>query len=181
VKVASAPEIEFPDEDPVTQPEPPRIHCRRLRVGPESIDALDHVNNREYLRWMEEAAVEHSTLRGWPLDRYLALGSSWMAMSHFLEYLRPAFLDDEVTVYTWIGDWDARTSRRRYEVVRDRDRKALARGETRWAFVELASGRACDIAAGVRADFVVVPDEDPELHALGLARRRRTSDRRVVG
>lgn len=159
----------------------PRIHSRRLRVGPESIDALDHVNNREYLRWMEEAAVEHSTLRGWPTARYLELGSSWMAMSHFIEYLRPALEGDEVIIYTWISDWDTRTSRRRYEVVRGRDHKALARGETRWAFVELASGRACEVAAEVRADFVVVADEDPELHALGLARRRRTSDRPVVG
>jgi len=158
-----------------------RVHARPLVVGPESIDALKHVNNREYLRWMEEAAVEHSALRGWPTERYLELGRSWMAMSHFLEYLRPALEGDAVTVYTWIADLDAQTSRRRYEVVRDRDRKALARGETRWAFVDLATGRSCQISALVRSAFVAVADDDPDLHALGLARRRRVSARRMLG
>ena len=47
--------------------------------GPESIDAVGHVNNREYLRWMEEIAVEHSAAQGWPMERYFAGGNAWVA------------------------------------------------------------------------------------------------------
>jgi acyl-CoA thioester hydrolase len=150
----------------------PRIHQRKLTVTTESIDAVGHVNNREYLRWMEDIAVEHSAVQGWPMERYFERGNAWVASTHFLEYLRPAFAGDQLDIYTWIGTWDRRTSVRRYAVTRQR--KLIARGETCWTFVELASGRACDLPAAVTAAFFVVADDDPELKSLGLARRVRS-------
>lgn len=149
----------------------PRIFHTPLVVGPESIDAVGHVNNREYLRWMEDIAVEHSAAQGWPMARYFDGGNAWVASTHFLEYLRPAFAGDLLDVYTWIGTWDRRTSVRRYAVTRQR--KLVARGETWWTFVELATGRACDLPAAVTEAFCVVADDDPELRSLGLARRER--------
>ena len=59
-----------------------------------ALDANGHVNNQEYLRWMEEAAIEHSAAQGWPLERYLSCGLSWYVRSHLIEYLRPALLGD---------------------------------------------------------------------------------------
>jgi acyl-CoA thioester hydrolase len=147
----------------------PRIFHASLVVGPESIDAVGHVNNREYLRWMEDIAVDHSAAQGWPMERYFRDGHAWVAATHFIEYLRPAFAGDALDLYTWIATWDRRTSVRRYAMTRQR--KLVARGETRWTFVELASGRACDLPAAVSAAFTVVPEGDEELKALGLARR----------
>ena len=80
----------------------PRIYHKPLVVGPESIDAVGHVNNREYLRWMEEVAVEHSNAQGWPMERYFADQTAWFAASHFVEYLRPAHAGDSLDIYTWI-------------------------------------------------------------------------------
>ena len=140
-------------------------------VGPESIDAVGHVNNREYLRWMEDIAVEHSGAQGWPMERYFQGGNAWVASTHFIEYLRPAFAGDVLDMHTWIATWDRRTSVRRYAVTRQR--KLLARGETCWTFVELASGRACDLPIAVTEAFTVVSDDDAELKSLGLARRER--------
>ena len=149
----------------------PRIYHRSLTVGPESIDAVGHVNNREYLRWMEEIAVEHSAAQGWPMERYFEGGHAWVASTHFIEYLRPAFAGDTLDLYTWIATWDRRTSVRRYAITRQR--KLLARGETNWTFVELATGRACDLPESVTGAFIVVPEGDHELRSLGLARRER--------
>ncbi len=81
----------------------PRIFHKSLVVAPESIDAVGHVNNREYLRWMEDIAVEHSAAQGWPMERYFEGGNAWVAATHFLEYLRPAFAGDTLDVYTWIA------------------------------------------------------------------------------
>jgi acyl-CoA thioester hydrolase len=149
----------------------PRIFHKSLVVGPESIDAVGHVNNREYLRWMEEIAVEHSAAQGWPMERYFAAGTAWVASTHFLEYLRPAFEGDPLDVHTWIAAWDRRTCLRRYAVTRQR--KLVARGETCWTFVELASGRARDLPPAVTDAFFVIPEVDEELKSLGLARRER--------
>lgn len=149
----------------------PEIHQHRIVVGAESIDALNHVNNREFLRWMEAAAVRHSDLRGWPTERYLALGASWVAATHRLDYLRPAYEGDALVVFTWIAELGAQHCRRRYVVARERDGKALARGVTRWAFIDLKSGRATSVAPEVAQDFVVVPDGDARLAQLGPALR----------
>jgi acyl-CoA thioester hydrolase len=153
----------------------PRIFHTSLVVGPESIDAVGHVNNREYLRWMEAIAVEHSAVQGWPMERYFEQRTAWFAASHFIEYLRPAQEGDPLDVYTWIAEWNARTSLRRYAI--RRERKLLARGETVWTFVDLDSGRARNIPAEVLAAFAVVPDDDAELRLLNLAYRERRTVR----
>jgi acyl-CoA thioester hydrolase len=149
----------------------PRIFHTSRVVGLESIDAVGHVNNREYLRWMEEVAVEHSTAQGWPMERYYADRMAWVAATHFIEYLRPSLLDDPLDVYTWISRWSERDCLRRYAIVRER--KLLARGETVWTFVDMDSARARSIPPAVLEAFTVVPDDDAELKELNLARRER--------
>lgn len=149
----------------------PRIFHKSLVVTPASIDVVGHVNNREYLRWMEEIAVEHSAAQGWPMDRYYADRTAWVASTHFIEYLRPALADESLDVYTWIGGFRERDCLRRYAILRDR--KLLARGETLWTFVDLDSGRARAIPPLVLEAFGPIGDDDPELRALGLVRRER--------
>lgn len=41
-----------------------RIFRFPIKVGKESIDVLGHTNNKEYLRWMEEAALATPTRSG---------------------------------------------------------------------------------------------------------------------
>lgn len=149
----------------------PAVFRHDLIVGPASIDALAHANNREFLRWMEEAAVRHSDARGWTTARYLHSGGSWVASSHRIDYLRPAFEGDALIVWTWIAAIAPRTCLRRHAVLRACDTKALAIGETRWAFVDLASGRAIDVPKIVAGAYEVVAADDPRLDALGPARR----------
>jgi len=154
----------------------PRIFHKSLAVGPESIDAVGHVNNREYLRWMEEVAVEHSSAQGWPMERYFADRTAWFAASHFIEYLRPSHVGDALDIYTWITRWDGSNCLRRYAILREQ-RKLVARGETVWTFVDLASGRARPIPPSVLDAFFTVPDDDEELRSLNLARRERRAVR----
>lgn len=149
----------------------PRIFHKPVVVTAASIDAVGHVNNREYLRWMEEIAVEHSAAQGWPMERYFADRTAWVASTHFIEYLRPALTDELLDVYTWISRWSERDCLRRYAVLRQR--KLLARGETVWTFVDLDSGRACAIPPAVLAAFSLIGEDDAELRELGLARRER--------
>ncbi|MDR0380107.1 MAG: thioesterase family protein, partial [Candidatus Accumulibacter sp.] len=132
-------------------------------VEEDSIDVHGHVNNQEYLRWMQEAAIEHSARQGWPMERYLTLGASWYVKSHFIEYLRPALLADEILACTWIASMDSRISSRRTVFLRRADRRLLARAETRWIFVSLASGRPQLIPAALRTAFAVVSGEEAAL------------------
>jgi len=136
----------------------PRIFIDRFTVGADSIDLNGHVNNQEYVRWMQDVATAHSSAQGWTLARYLAAGVTWVIRSHFIEYLRPAFRDDEILLATWVAGMDAQRSPRQYRFVRARDGKTLVEAETRWVFCDLQSGRPRDIPADVAAAFPLVTD-----------------------
>lgn len=144
----------------------PRIHHHRFTVTPASIDINGHVNNLEYLRWMQDVATEHTARQGWSMRRYVDSGSSWVARRHEIEYLRPAFEGDELVVLTWVENMDARSSLRRYLFWQAQSKKIIATAETLWYFVDVASGRAVAITDEVRDSFELVPADDQLIAAL---------------
>ena len=144
----------------------PEVHRKRITVGVDSIDAHRHVNNQEYLRWMQELAIEHSTALGWPFERYVASGASWYVKSHFIDYLRPAQLGDTLLACTWVSAMNERSSPRHTLFLRESDRQIVARAETLWIYVSLKTGRPLRIADDVRAAFPLVASEAAALARL---------------
>lgn len=137
----------------------PEIHIKRFRVESDAIDVHQHVNNQEYLRWMQDVAIEHSTAQGWPMARYLERGSSWYVKSHFIDYLRPALLGDEIIIATWVSGMFERNSPRQTLFLRASDRQIIARAETQWIFVSLRNGRPIAIPDDLRSAFDIVETE----------------------
>jgi len=146
----------------------PRIFVKPLTVSRDAIDVQRHVNNLAYLRWMQDVAIEHSAARGWSMDRYVASGTGWVVRSHYIEYLRPAFLGEELTLLTWVEDVRRQSSRRRYLFWRPADQEILARAETAWVFVDLKTGKAVPIPEALRTAFELVPKEEDVLASTGL-------------
>ncbi len=147
----------------------PAIHTRTFAVPRHAIDVNGHVNNLEYLRWMQEVATEHSAVQGWPVERYLTSGGVWVVKTHFIEYLAAVFEGDMLSLHTWVADMRSSSSRRRYLFSREGDRGAIARAETLWVFVDARSGRARRIPEELRAAFTVVGSEDEAKRLLEVA------------
>ena len=145
-----------------------RIYSKRFAVPSAAIDRQGHVNNLAYVAWMQDVAIEHSAAVGWPMDRYLTLGAGWVVRSHFVEYLRPAFAGQQLAVHTWVPEFTQRSTPRRYLFVREDDQQLLAQAETRWVFVDLATGRRQALPEELIAAFEVVPDEAEARRAAGL-------------
>ena len=145
-----------------------RIYSKRFAVPSAAIDRQGHVNNLAYVGWMQDVAIEHSAAVGWPMDRYLTLGAGWVVRSHFVEYLRPAFAGDRLAIHTWVPEFTQRSTPRRYLFVREDDRQLLVQAETRWVFVDLATGRRRALPEELVAAFEVVPDEAEARRAAGL-------------
>jgi acyl-CoA thioester hydrolase len=124
-------------------------------VSPGDIDDLGHAGNYHYIRWMQHAAVAHSTANGWPSERYQELGAGWVVRSHQITYLRPAFEGDELIIRTWVANMKPATSLRRYEISL-RSGTVLARAETDWAFVSYARQKPMRIPQAVAECFEVV-------------------------
>ena len=138
----------------------PQLHVRSLTVPPEAIDVLGHVNNLEYIRWMQEVATEHSVVQGWPLERYVALGAGWFVRRHTIEYLRPAFAGDALSLLTWVASFERSSSPRRYLFYRPRDAQVVARAETLWVFVKYRTGAPLRIPPELRSAFDVATEAD---------------------
>ncbi len=145
---------------------PPGVFAHAFTIPAAAMDGNGHVNNLEFLRWMQEIAMAHSDARGWDLARYGEAGSSWVVRSHAIEYLRPAFAGEELTVLTWIEGFERQESLRHYLFWRERDRKVLAKAHTLWVYVDATTGRARPIPEEFRASFEVIADEKEVLRAL---------------
>ncbi len=150
----------------------PDIFTKRFAVPPEAIDAQRHVNNLAYLQWMQDVAIEHSASEGWPMERYVQVGGGWVVRTHFIEYLRPAFEGEPLALHTWIGTTGSRSAVRHYVMVRESDRALLARAETNWVYVNLATGRPARVPDDLANAFPVLPKEEA-LARLGLLRGER--------
>lgn len=138
----------------------PRILVERFIVDVTSIDMNGHVNNQDYVRWMQDIATAHSHEQGWTLARYLETKTTWVIRSHFIEYIRPSFKDDELIVATWVAGMAAQTSPRKYRFVRARDGRTVAEAETLWVYCDATSGRPTTIPDDVREAFPVVTDDE---------------------
>lgn len=144
----------------------PEIFTRRFTVPPEAIDAQRHVNNLAYLQWMQDVAIEHSAAEGWTMERYVQAGGGWVVRTHFIEYLRPAFEGESLAIHTWVSTSGGRSAVRHYVVVREPDRVLLARAETNWVYVNLATGRPALVPDDLVNAFQTLTREE------GMARLR---------
>jgi acyl-CoA thioester hydrolase len=127
-------------------------HAHELDVGTDAVDRHGHVNNVEFVRWMNDAAVAHADARGWTAATDAA-GAAWVARTHRIDYLRPAFAGDRVRVLTWVADVRGASSLRRYRIERVSDNAVLAEAETDFAFVDARTGRPRRIPADLKAAF----------------------------
>jgi acyl-CoA thioester hydrolase len=132
------------------------IYEHHITVLPSDIDENNHANNQCYLRWMNEAAIAHSSENGWTSQRYMELGASWFARKHTIEYLVPSFEGDKLVVRTGVSDWQSLRSTRTYRFVRISDDKVIAKAETLWVFVNLSTGKPTRLPKIVADAFVVV-------------------------
>jgi acyl-CoA thioester hydrolase len=148
----------------------PRIFIRTFTVPADAIDGVGHVNNLEYLRWMLDAATDHTAAQGWPLTRYAQAGAGWVVRSHAIEYLRPAFADETIVLATWIAAMARTQSTRKYLCYRPADDAVLARAETLWVFVDFRTGRLIRIPDPVLAAFEIVAADAEVLASLRTGR-----------
>lgn len=104
----------------------------KIKVAKDAIDELNHVNNITYLNWVQLAAKKHwKELSSSKFDENLA----WVVLRHEIDYLSPAFLNDELTIKTWVGETGGVKSIRYVEIFKID--KLLVRAKTTWCLIDL--------------------------------------------
>jgi acyl-CoA thioester hydrolase len=83
----------------------------------------------------------------------LAEGIAILIRGHQIQYLRPAVLDDELVISTWVSEVRRSTAVRHYTILRVSDNALLTRVRSLGVWVDLASQRPVRIPEKMLADF----------------------------
>jgi acyl-CoA thioester hydrolase len=125
-----------------------------LTVQASDIDALKHVNNEVYLRWLLQAASAHSVSLGYGMEKFLSDGACFVVRRHEIEYLASAYMGEELVVETWVKDMEAVRSKRAYRIRRIKDDKVLVTAETLWVYINMKTGRPIEIPASMQEAYL---------------------------
>jgi acyl-CoA thioester hydrolase len=121
-----------------------------LRVPDADIDRQGHVNNVAFVRYVQDVAVAH-----WRSVASADVQSAftWVVRRHEVEYLRPAFPNEELLLRTWVGEPSGATWERFTEVLRPGEDKPLVTARTVWVLLDAGSGRPRRVDAAMVAQF----------------------------
>jgi acyl-CoA thioester hydrolase len=100
-------------------------------VLPEHIDALGHVNNVQYLYWVQDAAHNHWEALIQNIDKPLGV---WVVRSHSITYKQPALEGDKLTLKTYVKQSRGVLSERIVEIF-NAEQKLLAVCSTQWCYI----------------------------------------------
>lgn len=134
----------------------------QITVGSDVIDMFGHVSNIEYVRWVQDAAVNHSVHAGYGWEAYKTLGAAFVIRRHAIEYLRPAHEGEVLTISTWMENMTRVTALRGTEITNERGEVILV-AQTMWAFVATATMRPQRIPEEVKARFGLAGIAPPPL------------------
>ena len=137
----------------------PRTHERRFRVRHYECDAYDTVYYTNYLRYVQETALDASAAAGFDSAWYAARGFVWLVRETAIEFLSPLRYGDSFRVKTWVRNMRQALSKRAYELYLEDGGALVARAETDWAFIEAATGKPARILPEFRDAFF--PDGPP--------------------
>jgi acyl-CoA thioester hydrolase len=132
----------------------------QLVVPETAIDSNGHVNNVQYVQWMQEAAMAHSAELGWPKERYASIGRTWIIRSHTIEYYHSAYAGETIHILTWVSDFHKIRSLRKYKFYRPEDGVVLATAATLFIFCDLQTGKPVSLPQEVQAAYTVVSQEE---------------------
>ncbi|GGG00190.1 MULTISPECIES: acyl-CoA thioesterase [Cysteiniphilum] len=123
-----------------------------FNVMPEHIDANKHVSNIVYIKWMQDIAVMHSDACGWDTKRYHQNHCTWVAKTHFIDYIKQVFLNEVIEARTWVDEIKRSTALRKYEFINQLG-EIVAKAETNWVFINTETQRTQRVLPEVREDF----------------------------
>jgi acyl-CoA thioester hydrolase len=127
-----------------------------VRVRYADTDADGVVYYANYLTYFEVVRVEWLRDLGYPITRILAEGIILPVVEARLKYLRPARVDDLLTISATLVSVGPASFAFDYEITRE-DGLLLVTGWTRLAVCERESGRACATPGWLRDLFARLP------------------------
>tara|TARA_B100001250_G_scaffold405539_1_gene423164 strand:+ start:2029 stop:2436 length:408 start_codon:yes stop_codon:yes gene_type:complete len=105
------------------------------KVKQKHLDEFNHVNNVQYLYWVQEVAQAHWDKLNEKKSIYHE--GSWIVRSHKIEYKNFTNLNDKIIISTYVKNAEGFLSERIVIIKLKKSKKILIKCITKWCFVEL--------------------------------------------
>lgn len=132
------------------QPESPPSFELTIQVEPADIDQLGHVNNVNYLRWVQDVAAAHWNAVAPDADKKKLL---WIVLRHEIDYKQPTFAGEVLIARTWVGEATRLRFERHTEFIRVADGRTVAKARSFWCPINAVTGRPVGVSPEARASF----------------------------
>ena len=124
---------------------------RNFTAQPDDIDALGHVNNAVWVRWIQEMATSHWQAVADPAH---IAAYHWVVTRHEIDYRGNIAAGESVTARSWIeSEPKGAQFDRRVDFV-DAKGKVIVRANTTWAMIDTITGRLVRVRPEVSAPFM---------------------------
>lgn len=123
-------------------------HTVPIGVEESDIDFMGHVNNASYLRWVQDAVIDHWRAIA-PSDAVAQ--HLWVALKHEITYRKPTFLGDEVFATVLLEK--VQGARAFYQTVIKRGEDVLAEVKSSWCCIDASTLRPARLARDVIRRF----------------------------
>ena len=103
-----------------------------LQVNKDHLDELAHVNNVQYLHWVQEISEAH-----WKslIEKDSCFNGIWVVRSHKIDYKRPAKLYDWLTLKTHVVSTEGFLSQRIVKIYLKDTTTLVAQCTTQWCYL----------------------------------------------
>ena len=129
------------------------IFTKKHIVTKNEIDNLNHVNNVVYLQWINDISMQH-----WLKLSNVAINKkyTWVVLRHEIDYLKPVFLNDEITIKTWVKTLEGVKSIRKVEIYKGA--LLLAKSQTTWCLLDAKTHKITRITPEIETIFKINKD-----------------------
>lgn len=124
-------------------------HEHPIAVDAQDIDFMGHVNNANYLNWVQDAVLAHWQKIAPP---QAVAAHLWVALKHEITYRKPAFLDDNVIASVVVEKVQGASAF--YDTIIKRGEEVLAEVKSRWCCIDAETLRPARIAEEIAALFL---------------------------
>ena len=129
----------------------PEIYEKKIVVEEKHLDKQNHVNNVQYVQWVQDVAEEHWETRATQEQRKKYI---WVVVRHEIDYKKEAFLGDNISLQTYVGDATHVTSIRHVIIKNADNGKLLAEAKTTWCLLDSKTKKLTKISDELKRVFL---------------------------
>lgn len=127
-----------------------QVYEKSIIVTEQDLDELEHVNNVQYVQWIQDIAKEH-----WNQNVTDEIASTyfWVVVNHFIEYKSQAVLSDQIRIKTFVTESEGVTSTRHVEMYHQNTDRLIVKAKTVWCLMDSERKRPTRITEKIKNLF----------------------------